>query len=188
MKTFLKALSLSIILMISTASANDVVQSELSKDFQDGFRDRSSEIKQMSKNLSDALDTTYNFSVLAEGGMLPPSIKSDFIGGDVSKACTLKPCPIIQQAKPYCHTENVSEPCIPVQWRDYLFAGLPMSEEYNRVSDNTARSSDYKRGQRKADMLLKQNNERLSEVYMGMLLYKALQTFNVVSAPKHVIK
>lgn len=156
-------------------------------EFEAGFNQRSAEIAAALTGPSkstEAFDSLYEFSKLAIDGMLPPVLKS--LGRPISSsnACggnqTLT---VVARAQPYCKPQADGSQCKPFGWRDIALEDLPRGPALAVSAD--LKGSEFRSGQREADLLLSRNMSRLSDTYLGMLAFRNMQACGLVFEHKN---
>lgn len=127
---------------------------------------RVQEITRVVESQRSSLDATYNFSLLARAGLLPPILDNPNPGYQLP--CGVNPCKIYKRAIPYCKSQapHGAADCDAVSWRDYLFKGLADNDPSLTPEDAVARFTD--------------NLAELEADFLGMSLYVSLEARGLV--------
>lgn len=176
------AVALAVLAMVSICHTSARAQGPVhrSADFDAGYQLRAIDIRSgLLESQAGLFDSFYDFSSFVMDGMLPPAIKKisgpvgndDICSGNRSFA-------IILQAQPYCTKDPDGGSCTSVHWRDFLMAGLPNRGQSS--PKHSIESNDFKLGRVEADRVALKNFERLNEIYIGMKMYRILQTCGAV--------
>jgi defect-in-organelle-trafficking protein DotC len=156
---------------------------------QRGLQERSRKIYRLLESMAGELDQMYNFKLLMNGKIMPPVIteaKETFQHEDDG-----------QSARAAQTTWEIIVPAkivaSPPSWRDYLTVYipdpanvdpvfLPKSSKETQAWEDTF-CSGYETGYNQADMTFRENLNRLTRDYLGMVRFKTLAAQNIVSEP-----
>lgn len=156
---------------------------------QRGLQERSRKIYRLLESMAGELDSMYDFKMLMSGKIMPPVIteaKETFVHDDDG-----------QSARASQTTWEIIVPArivaSPPSWRDYIMVYIPDPAEVDPVflpkSSNEKESWErtycegYLSGYNQADLAFRENLNRLTRDYLGMVRFKILAAQNIVSEP-----
>lgn len=170
------------------ASSAPEANAAYSKDFVAGFKKGSNEARAYHEASTQELDATFNFSKYAVDGQLPPALRSEnknapsiFRCGKTGSA--EERFVVIAPAQPLCKAKGASGECTrTLSWRDFLLEDLAPPS----VSDEAPiqRPEDFKKGEEAAKNTALDNMRILSELYVGMGTYRALDACKAAAKSK----
>lgn len=158
------------------------------KDFIAGFKKGSNDARAYNEASGKELDATFNFSKYAIDGQLPPALRSENKDAPAVFRCgrtgsAEERFAVIAPAQPLCKAHDASGTCTKtLSWRDFLSEDLaPLS-----TADDVAiqRPDEFAKGEEAAKNTALDNMRILSELYVGMGTYRALEACKTGAAPK----
>jgi defect-in-organelle-trafficking protein DotC len=166
-----------------------VLEESFAAGAQRGLQERSRKIYRLMEAMAGDLDQMFNFRMLMYGKIMPPVIteaRETFVQDADG-----------QSARASQTTWEILVPAkimaAPPSWRDYLQVYMPEPAEVDPVFlPKSSRERDawersycdgYMSGYNQADLTFKENLNRLTRDYLGMIRFRVLAAQNIVSEP-----